>query len=133
MATRQVPGRAYTALHLKQLMDETGNWARSWDDILRYLQDAGTDSSLAIPQLADDVRDLKGNNASFTADYRRMWQALTGEDATALPAPAVTADEQSNASSRVLDVLRRVESKEYREMSRRMTSSGGSAWDNQQL
>ena len=132
MATRQVPGRAYTALHLKQLMDETGGWARSWDDVLRYLQDSGASGTLAMPQLADDVRHLKNDHVHFTTDYRRMWRALTAEDTEALPPPA-TADENSKASSRVLDVLRRVESKEYREMSRRMTSSGGAAWDNQQL
>lgn len=130
MATRQVPERAYTALHLKQLMDETGSWARSWDDILRYLHDAAEAGKLTMPQLTDDVRHLKGDNVHFTTDYRRMWQALTGEN---LPAPPDATDEDSKASSRVLDVLRRVESKEYREMSRRMASSGGAAWDNQQL
>lgn len=131
MATRQIPERAYTALHLKQLMDETRSWARSWDDILRYLQDSATTGTWTMPQLADDVRHLKNDNVRFTTDYRRMWQALTGENAEPHLTPAT--GEDSKASSRVLDVLRRVESKEYREMSRRMASSGGAAWDNQQL
>ncbi len=120
MATRQRT-RGYDASLLKQLFERTGSWARNWDDVLRYLEDPV--ATFTTPELIDDVRHLKDDNIHFTTDYRKMWQELTGENIGNVPAPETLDDDPAaRASSRMLDVLRRVESREYREMAQRMAS-----------
>lgn len=127
MASIQTGARHYGATHLKQLMDNIDGQARNWDDVLDYLQNpAQARANLPereLPEMIEDVRQLKQDNVHFTTDYRTLWKELTGE-----PADNLSESPTRNASSRVLDVLRRVESKEYKEMSARLDASGDSAW-----
>lgn len=162
MPTGHSQARAYDASDIRELMDNTGGWARNWDDVLRYLEGpAEKDSDFSkkeVPQLIEDVKTLKQEHAEFSTDYRTVWKELTGETADDLPPPegvtktqinpveledkylrgldfpakkhdVVEQAEQKKAPSRVLDVLQRVESKEYREMAQLMESVGDVSWD----
>lgn len=162
MAYRQAKDRAYDASDLKELLDNTGGWARNWDDVLRYLEGpAEKDADFSgkeVPQLIEDVRHLRDDKIHFTTDYREVWNALTGENTDDLPPPEGVKKPQTNpveledkylrgldfpagkrqvvehaekrkAPSRVLDVLQRVESKEYREMAGLIESAGDASWD----
>lgn len=154
--------RKYDASDLKELMDNTGGWARDWDDVLRYLHGpAGKDADFSkeeVPQLIHDVESLKKDHVHFTSDYRKVWKELTGESTDDLQPPegvrtpktnpveledrylrdldfpagkndVVKQAEKKKAPSRVLDVLQRVESKEYKEMAQLMESVGDVSWD----
>lgn len=83
--------RAYDHSDLKELMDNTGGWAHSWDDVLRYLQGpAVRDADFAkreIPALVEDIKRLRDEKVRFDPDYRAAWRAITGEKATNLPPP----------------------------------------------
>lgn len=124
MASIQPGARHYPATHLKRLMDSMNGQARTWDDVLDYLQNpAKAGANLPgdeLPELINDVRHLKEDNVHFTTDYREMWKELTGE-------PIENQPREPAASSRVLDVLRRVESKEYKAMASRMNGSDDDA------
>lgn len=115
-------------------------------------------SKKEIPQLIADVRHLDVHNVDYMTDYRLIWKELTGEDASHLPAPReketpqtnpveleekylndvdfpadkadiINAAEENKTPSRVLDVLHRVQSKEYKEMAELLESTGDVAWD----
>ncbi|HEX7030255.1 MAG TPA: DUF2795 domain-containing protein [Gammaproteobacteria bacterium] len=115
-------------------------------------------SKREVPQLIEDVRHLKEHRVKFMTDYREMWKELTGEDVSGLAPPrkmkqpqanpveledkylrdvdfpaskseVIHAAEKEKAPSRVLDVLHRVQSKEYREMAELLESAGDAAWD----
>lgn len=83
--------RGYAPDELRALMDSAGRWARSWDDVVGYLHDgANHDTGIGREHATDMIRDvqsLQQENVRFTRDYRKMWQKLTGEDATHLPPP----------------------------------------------
>lgn len=115
-------------------------------------------SKKEVPQLIEDMRHLEEHKIEFMTDYRDVWKELTGQDASDLPPPrekrtpatnpveledkylrdvdfpadksdVVHAAEGRKAPSRVLDVLHRVESKEYKEMAELLESTGDVAWD----
>ena len=115
---RAAEQRSYSPSDVRTLMENTGSWARSWDDVLYYLEGARSGAT-DVPALVDDVRHLKEERIGFTTDYRVVWQELTGENASHLPPSEPdpsTARSAGNASSRVIDVLQRVQSREYQEM-----------------
>lgn len=113
--------RMYEPSDVKVLMEKIGSRASSWDDVLRYLDgpakaETGL-SSLEVQQLADDVRDLKQDDRHFTTDYSEVWRELSephGEAAALDRSPSAT--QHADPSARVMDVLRRVQSREYREL-----------------
>lgn len=121
--------RTYEPSDVKVLMEKIGSRANSWDDVLRYLDGpAKADTGLSqseVQQLADDLRHLKRDERQFTTDYREVWRELSAardQDAfqrhAAIPGTEGRADSSAtrDPSSRVMDVLRRVQSREYREM-----------------
>ncbi|HEX6929687.1 MAG TPA: hypothetical protein VF267_10575 [Gammaproteobacteria bacterium] len=148
MAARQTRNRDYDLSDLRTLMDGGARPARNWDDVLHGLESPV--NGKPVTQLYADVRHLRDSGMSFTGDYREIWKELTGENTSHLSAPRQTAaprqtnagesrnaltDENdgihraaSNPSSRVLDVLQRVKSKEYRDMAG-LGSSGATAWN----
>lgn len=81
---QKVLDRPYDSSDLRELMDNAGGWAQSWDDILWYLKHVAAhdnEFSLAdVPALADDVRELGRRHAPFTTDYRQMYKELTGQE-----------------------------------------------------
>ena len=82
----------YDVDDLRELMNNIGGWAGSWDDVLLYLEgpaerDAGF-SSDRIPSLIGAIRRLQRDNTRFTRDYRKIWQRLDGGSATRMPPPA---------------------------------------------
>ncbi len=83
--------RHYGASDLKELMDNTGGWARNWDQVLRYLHGpAPYDSDFAkdeVPDLIRDVESLKEKDFPFTTDYRKMWAEITGKSTEGMPKP----------------------------------------------
>lgn len=83
--------RPYDSSDLKELMDNTGGWARSWDDVLRYLKGpAERDADFAkaeVPALIHDIEGLRDRKVPFDWDYRKAWHAITGERAANLPPP----------------------------------------------
>lgn len=83
--------RTYDASDFKELMDNTGGWARDWNDVLRYLRGPAVyDADFAkneVPGMIEDVEELQRKGVSFTTDYREVWKALTGEDVSHLPPP----------------------------------------------
>ena len=138
---RQTRERDYDASDLKTLMDDAARRAGSWREVLASLDEPDAPfPKEALPQLREDIRHLEEHAVPFTGDYRRLWTELTGKDSSDLPPPdrqvPAAADEPHAATtesrktgSRVLDVLQRVESREYREMAERLEASGGAAWD----
>ncbi|HEX7046347.1 MAG TPA: DUF2795 domain-containing protein [Gammaproteobacteria bacterium] len=115
-------------------------------------------SKKEVPQLIEDIRHLDNHNVDFMTDYRKIWKELTGEDASHLPEPrekeqpqtnpveledkylndvdfpadkadVIHAAEENKTPSRVLDVLHRVQSKEYKDMAELLESTGDVAWD----
>lgn len=83
--------RPYDASDLKELMDNTGGWARNWDDVLRYLhgpavRDADF-SKAEVPALIHDIEEIKNRGIKFSEDYRDTWKAISGEKADNLPPP----------------------------------------------
>jgi hypothetical protein len=83
--------RPYDASDLKELMDNTGGWARSWDDVLRYLKgpaERDADFSRAeVPALIHDIEGLRDRKVPFDWDYRKAWHEITGEPVADLPPP----------------------------------------------
>lgn len=83
--------RTYDHSDLKELMDNTGGWARSWDDVLRYLRGpAERDADFAkkeLPALVEDIERLRDEKVPFDWDYRKAWRAITGERESHLPPP----------------------------------------------
>ncbi len=91
MAKARAKKRSYDASDVKELMDNTGGWARNWDDVLKYLHGPAVyDADFAkdeVPGMIEDVEQLKKENVPFTTDYREIWHALTGERTEGLPPP----------------------------------------------
>lgn len=83
--------RTYDHSDLKELMDNTGGWARNWNDVLRYLKGpAVRDADFAedeVPALIEDIERLRRQNVPFDWDYRKAWRAITGEQTGGLPPP----------------------------------------------
>lgn len=149
---RRTRERLYDIKDLRAVLGAPGQ--ENWSDVLKRMQarqfreTAGL-SKKAVAQLSDDIRHLEETRAPFTTDYRGLWKELTGAEATEPPAanPANLEDripgdvesfdeeevihdaENRQASSRVLDVLRRVESKEYKEMAELIESTGEAGWE----
>lgn len=106
--------RAYDLADVKALMENTRDRASRWDDLLHYLEgpsNRNADTRKTF-RLADDIRLVRNSGHEFTTDYRQVWEALTGE------APGEDADLAATepTPSRVHDILRRVQSREYREL-----------------
>ena len=82
----------YSPEQLKELIDATAGWARRWDDVVFYLERvAMADTHLpedVVDRVAADVLHAKQQDVAFSADYRRLWEVVTGESGEALPAPA---------------------------------------------
>lgn len=118
-------------------------------------------SKKEVPQLIEDIRHLKEHDTKFNTDYRDIWKELTGENIGHLPPPrekkkpqtnpveledkylgdlefpadkaeVIHAAEERKAPSRVLDVLQRVQSREYKEMAELLESTGDVSWDHKQ-
>ncbi|HEY8476663.1 MAG TPA: DUF2795 domain-containing protein [Chloroflexota bacterium] len=154
--------RPYDHSDLKELMDNVGGWAESWDHVLRYLRGpARYDADFAedeVPALIADVQRLKERGLPFTTDYRNVWQAITGEDASKLPPPegvkkpptnpleledrylkglqfpaekddVLRVARQHHAPPRVMGVLERIESRTYTNMGSLLEEVGDHAWD----
>ncbi|MCZ7574212.1 MAG: DUF2795 domain-containing protein [Ardenticatenaceae bacterium] len=83
--------RPYDASDLKELMDNAGEWAKNWGDVLQYLRGpAQYDADFAkdeVPALMKDVENLKQRRVKFTTDYRKMWKEISGEEGKNLPPP----------------------------------------------
>lgn len=141
---RQTRERDYDASDLKTLMDDAAaRRAGSWREVLASLDEPDAPfPKKALTQLREDIRHLEEHGVPFTGDYRRLWTELTGKDSSDLPPPdrqvpagadephaEAATTESRKTGSRVLDVLQRVESREYREMAERLEASGGAAWD----
>jgi len=92
--------RPYDSSDLKELMDNTGGWARSWDDVLRYLKGpAERDADFAkaeVPALIHDIEGLRDRKVPFDWDYRKAWHAITGERTASLPPPEGVAPPPTN-------------------------------------
>lgn len=117
---RQPEKRTYGESDIKVLMNNTSAWARDWDDLLHYLEDTGDVAlnAVEVPRLIEDVKHLKEDDVRFTTDYRELWQELTGNGmADDARRPATGGRNSPAPQSRVQDVLRRVNSPEYRQMS----------------
>jgi hypothetical protein len=154
--------RAYDHSDLKELMDNTGGWARSWDDVLRYLRgEAVRDADFSkreVPALIEDIERLKDQRVSFDWDYRRAWQAITGEKTDGLPPPegikepptnpieledryltglrfpagknaVLERARQNRAPERVTQVLERLKKKEFQDMPDLIEAVGDLTWD----
>lgn len=135
--------RAYTISDLQHLMRNVGDRADSWDDVILSLQGKlESGSSLrkeASVELAADLETLQNQGQPFTTDYRAVWRELTGENVngSAFQASdnAVHKDEHpydidgaASSSSRVLDLLHRLESKEYQQMTHDLERFGDRDW-----
>ena len=100
---QKVLGRPYDSQDLRELMDNAGGWAQSWDDVLWYLKHVAAhdnEFSLAdVPALADDVRELGRRHAPFTTDYRQLYKELTGQPCQDRAEPAAR---QANLHLRLL-------------------------------
>lgn len=138
IASTQRP-RAYTVADLKHVLHEVD--ADSWNDVIDYLQQetiAGTALSReSAAEMTSDMKTLKNDGQPFTTDYRRVWQELTGEQVNgAVLQPADTeldrndghADGSATSSSRVRDLLHRLESKEYQQMASDLQRFGDRGW-----
>lgn len=83
--------RTYDHSDLRELMDNTGGWARTWDDVLRYLRGPAVRdadfSKKEVPVLIEDIERLRDENVPFDWDYRKAWRAITGEKSEHLPPP----------------------------------------------
>ena len=83
--------RTYDASDYKELMDNTGGWAKNWGDVLWYLEHVAVyDADFAkneVPGMIDDVKQLQQDNFPYTTDYRTIWHKLTGADTGELPPP----------------------------------------------
>lgn len=120
------PQRSYDVNDLKVVMENTRSWASSWDDVLHYL-DGSVDrhrqlSSDAADELSSDIRSLKRDNVRFTSNYREIWNQLDVARKADNDSPPAT------ASSRVADVMSRLESREYRELSAQLARERNARW-----
>ena len=74
---------------VEEVMDNVGGWARSWDDVLWYVDGPAVyDADIAeheVPQLRNAFQDAERKHLPYTTDYRELWQELTGEDTSGLP------------------------------------------------
>lgn len=87
----KVLDRNYDSSDLKELMDNTGGWAKNWDEVIRYIKGPGRyDSDFAkdeVPEIASDIVKLKRAHVPYTCDYRKVYEAITGKSGKKLPAP----------------------------------------------
>lgn len=81
----------YNEHDLRELMNEVGEWASDWDDVLLYLQGPRErGSAIRLDRIAPmrrDIESLQDQQARFTRDYRKIWQRLTGMPGERLPPP----------------------------------------------
>ncbi len=111
-----------------------------------------------VPDLVHDFELLRDKHVSFSTDYRQVWRDITGEDVGDLPPkapmrapwsnPAELRDRylvglsfpagkeevlararQNGAPQRVLDVLGRVEDRQYDSMDVLLEAVGNRIWD----
>jgi hypothetical protein len=111
-----------------------------------------------VPALIKDVSDLKEHDADFTTDYRQVWHEISGESPKdmkppegvkepktnpreledkylkGLKFPARRADvlkaaKDNDAPPRVMDVLKKVDDKAYRDMGMLIEEVGDLTWD----
>lgn len=87
----KINDRTYDSSDIKELMDNTYDWAKSWDDVLWYIQNiASYDADFAkdeIEPLKEDVEKVKKENRSFTYDYRQIFEYITGKTCEDCPPP----------------------------------------------
>lgn len=127
------PRRHYDASDLKAVTDATGEWASNWDDVLHYLEGPAKShpelSEQEISELVFDINVLKSNNIAFTSNYREIWNQLDGGLSNRNDELDAEARGSVTASSRVDDIMHRLESKEYQEMAERLARSRDLGWD----
>ena len=88
-----IPVIEYNEHDLHELMNCVGEWARDWDDVLRYLE-GPREPAVAIPadRIPAIIRDVSWlqQHARYTRDYRKIWQRLTGIAGDELAPPSRT-------------------------------------------
>lgn len=80
----------YNENDLRELLNEVGDWASGWDDVLLYLHEPRRGSVIRFDRIAAlrrDIESLQDRQARFTRDYRKIWQRLTGMPGERLPPP----------------------------------------------
>lgn len=158
----EVNERPYDASVVKELMNNTGGWAKSWDEVLRYLKGPATrDSDFsrgAVAALIRDIQAVAEQGLAYSNDYRILWTALTGEDASRLPVPermrspptnpieledtylrglkfpaakheVLNRARRNQAPRRVINVLAEIEDQDYDDMATLLEEIGDYAWD----
>ncbi len=87
----KVDNRPYDSSDLKELMDNIGGWAKSWDDAMWYVEEvARYDADFArkeVKPLAGDLREVEKKGVRFDTDYRKLYKAITGKDCDGCPEP----------------------------------------------
>lgn len=111
-----------------------------------------------VPQLKHFFEDAEKKNVDFTTDYRQVWQAVTGQDTSGMPEPKppksygidprrlakdlqaqvdfpasksaiVKAAEKKQEPKQALDVLRKIDDRDYDNVWMVIEAVGDQTWD----
>ena len=105
--------RPYDSSDLKELMDNIGGWAKSWDDAVWYIETVGhADADFAkkeVPALLEDLKQVKKDGAKFDTDYRKLYKAIEGKDCDGCPEPEGIESHGFNTRKLAEDVLEKLD------------------------
>ena len=87
----KIDSETYDSSDLAELMDNTGGWAKNWDDVIWYVENvASYDADFAkneIQPLKKALEKVKQEDKPFTTDYRKLYQEITGDECKDCPPP----------------------------------------------
>jgi hypothetical protein len=78
-----IDGEPYDSSDLEELLDNAGGWAKSWDDLLWYIDtEAVYDADFAkneIEPMYRAIEKVKNEGKPFTTDYRLLYTYITNK------------------------------------------------------
>lgn len=152
----------YDSSDLEELMDNAGGWAKSWDDILWYIDtEAVYDADFArdeIQPMHAAIEKIKNEDKPFTTDYRQLYSYITGKPCEnckpskgvkdwgfsdreiaekwlkglkypATKNQAVKTARKNHAPQNVIDLLGKIEDKDYPDVGMILEEVGDLTWD----
>jgi hypothetical protein len=157
-----IDDQPYDSSDLEELMDNAGGWAKSWNDILWYIDtEAVYDADFArdeIKPIHEAIEKVKNEGKPYTTDYRLLYTYITGKPCENckpskgvkdwgfsdreiaekwlkdlnFPANKETAVEvakRNGAPYKVVNLLEKIEDKDYEAVGMVLEEIGDLTWD----
>ncbi len=118
----KVNSQPYDSSDLSELMDNTGGWAKSWNDVIWYVENVAVyDSDFAkdeIQPIKEALEKVKKADKPFTTDYRNLYKKQIIRQA-----------EKKDAPKHLVKILDQIKDKQYKNMGELLEGVGDVTWD----